>query len=401
MRHDILLWGATGYTGQLVAAYLARQEGVGRALSWALAGRDAAKLAAVRDTLATIDPAASALPLLLADAGDDASMRALAAQARVVITTVGPYARHGAGLVAACVAEGTGYVDLTGEPTFVHRMIAAHHEAARARGVHIVHACGFDSVPSDLGCLLVQERALARWGEVLPDVTLYVRKVRGAFSGGTVASMAELLAEASRDRDAARALGDPYSLGGSGPPVSDTEGPAWDAAEGVWTAPFLMAPTNAKIVRRSAGLLGYAPFRYTERQSFPTGAVGWAAASAVAVGLGAGVAALRAPRLRQLLVDNVLPKAGSGPTPAERAAGFFETHTVGRGPDGRWVRVTVRGDKDPGYGATSGMIAESALALLRAPVAEGAGVVTPAVALGTGLVPRLARAGVTFEVVEN
>jgi short subunit dehydrogenase-like uncharacterized protein len=371
---------------------------VGRSLRWALAGRDLAKLATVRDMLTTIDPGAGALPLIRADAADAASLGALAASARVVISTVGPYARHGAGLVAACVAEGAGYVDLTGEPTFVARMIAAHHEAARARGVAIVHACGFDSIPSDLGCLLVQEHARARWGEVLPEVTLYATHMRGAFSGGTVASMAELLAEAGRDRAAARVLADPYSLGGSGPPLSDTEGPGWDAAEGAWTAPFLMGPSNAKIVRRSGALLGHGPVRYTERQRFPRGAAGWAAAYGLSAGLGAGAAALRAPWLRQLLLDHALPAPGSGPSAAARAAGYFETQTVGRGPDGRWVRVTVRGDKDPGYGATSGMIAEAALALLHAPQADGAGVVTPAVALGAGLAPRLARAGLSFEV---
>ncbi|MES2644903.1 MAG: saccharopine dehydrogenase NADP-binding domain-containing protein [Myxococcota bacterium] len=401
MRHDIVLWGATGFTGQLVAAYLARHEGVGRGLTWALAGRDAAKVAKVREQLAEVDPAARTLPMILANATDPASMRALAAQAKVVCTTVGPYARYGAALVDACVAEGTHYVDLTGEPTFVHRMIAQHHDEARRRGVAIVHGCGFDSIPSDLGCLLVQEHARRRWGSVLPEVTLYVNKMRGAASGGTIASMAELIAEASEDPAAARVLRDPYSLGGSGPPVNDGAGPAWDADEGVWTAPFLMAATNARLVRRSAALLGYDPFRYAERQRFAGNPLGWAGATSVAAALGAGVVVLRAPRVRQVLLDRVLPAPGTGPSAAARAAGFFEMESVGRGPDGRWVRVTVRGDQDPGYGATSGMLAEAALCLLRSPRPDGVGVVTPAVALGEPLVARLARAGVTFEVRES
>lgn len=405
MRHDVVVWGATGFTGELVAAYLLARRG---AEGWALAGRSREKLEAVRRRLAERDDAAMAVPILTADATDPDSLRRLAAQAKVICTTVGPYARHGSALVAAAVAEGTHTVDLTGEVQWMHRMIHEHHEAARARGVRIVHACGFDSVPSDLGNHVLQQEAVRRFGRWLPDVRLYVKRLRGGVSGGTIASMKLLLEEAAADRDVRRVVANPYSLlpegAPRGPRVSDTRGVAWDAEEATWTGPFVMASTNAPVVRRSHALLG-SPlgdgFRYTEASDTGAGPRGWARAAGMTGGLGALVAALSTP-LGRRVADRFLPQPGDGPSAVAQASGSFRVDVVGRGVDdaGQAVtlRCTVRGDKDPGYGATSGMIAEAALCLAQDALPDVAGVLTPSVAMGDALVRRLPNAGVTFSV---
>lgn len=410
MRFDIVLWGATGFTGVLVAEYLARTVGIGGGVRWAIAGRSEAKLAVVRARLEAIDPAAKDLPVIIADAGDGESLRALARQATVVCTTVGPYALYGSDLVAACVAEGSHYCDLTGEVQWVRRMIDAHHAEAAAKRLKIVHCAGFDSIPSDLGCFRVQEVARERLGKPLSDVRSYLRRMKGGASGGTIASLSSLLAEAAGDRAVRKVLGDPYSLlpdgAVRGPDVQDVVAPRWDSDERAWVGPFLMAPTNAKIVRRSAALLGDAygaGFRYEEMSSFGPGARGWMRANGMALGLGAIVVTMSRPVGRRAL-GRFLPDPGEGPDADRRAKGSFTMHVVGRGTGAQGapteIRVVVHGDKDPGYGSTSGMLAEVALclALDGDTLPEHFGVVTPAAAMGRALIDRLPRAGVTFEV---
>lgn len=412
MKYDVVLWGATGFTGRLVAEYLARNEGAGESSPrWALAGRDRAKLEEVRRDLAGIDAAAADLPLLTADAGDPASLRALARQARVVCTTVGPYTQYGSELVAACVDEGAHYCDLTGEVPWMRRMIALHHERARAARLRIVHCCGFDSIPSDLGTMLLQERALAELGRPLPRVTLYVHRMKGGFSGGTVASMASML-ERRNDPEVRRALGDPYSLlppdAPRGPRVRDVAGVAWDAEEEAWIAPFVMAPTNTKVVRRSNALLEMrygADFEYREVTRYRRRIRGWFGAAGLTAGLGSFVGLMSWGPTRGLLRRRLLPKPGEGPPRKAREAGCFEMEIVGRGSDSAGhaaeLRARVIGDQDPGYGSTSGMLAEAALCLAQdgERLPECHGVLTPASAMGQALVERLPRAGVTIEVV--
>ena len=406
MKRDVVLWGATGFTGTLVAEYLLRTVGVGGSVSWALAGRNEAKLGALRDRLAGQDPAAADLPVLTGDAADPASLRALAAQARVVCTTVGPYIRYGQDIVAAYVQEGAHYCDLTGEAQFMRLMIDRHHEAARANKVRIVHTCGFDSIPSDLGALRLQETAIERFGHPLPRVTMYVRRMGGAISGGTVASMAAMMEQAD-DPATRKVLGDPYSLlpegAPRGPRVHDVRGVAWDADEQAWTGTFVMATTNAKVVRRTNALLDMRygeDFAYEEVQSFRPGVRGMARAATWTAGLGAFTAAMGLGPTRRLLLARVLPSPGEGPDEATREAGSFEVHHVGHGPGSESLRVAVRGDKDPGYGCTAGMLGESALCLAldddRLP--DRYGVLTPASAMGEVLSARLPRAGVTIEV---
>lgn len=396
---DVVLFGATGYTGRLVAEYLARH--AGDDLRWGLAGRRRDALAAVRAELG-VD-----VPLILADVGDAASLDAMVSQTAVMCTTVGPYALHGSGLVAACARRGTAYCDLTGEPHWVRRMIDAHHEEAKRTGARIVHCCGFDSIPSDLGVLVLEEHARARHGRPCSDVRLYVGDSKGGFSGGTVASILNLLDEAKRDPAVRRLVSDPYALNPegerSGPDGPDQRGPRYDADVGAWTAPFVMAAINTRVVRRSNALLGYPwgkDFRYAEAMQMPGGAKGALAAAAVAAGtLGVMTAAMVPPARRVL--EGRLPKSGEGPTAEQRQRGYFKILLRGKaaanGSPAFTVEARVEGTSDPGYGETAKMLGESAMCLAMDPLSSPGGVLTPAFAMGSHLVERLRRAGMTFE----
>lgn len=409
-RFDLVLWGATGFTGRLVAEYLARHHGVGGDLTWALAGRSQKKLEAVRAALSADFPRAAGLPLLLGDSDDMVSLDTFARDARVIITTVGPYALHGRALVGACAAAGTDYVDLAGETPFIRDMIDAHHARARETGARIVHSCGYDSIPSDLGVLMLQRHAEKEHGATCPHVRLLVGESKGGFSGGTVASMLNLFEEATRDPRVRRIAGNPYALDpdrvGRGPDGPDQLGVRFHRETGRWTGPFVMAAINTRVVRRSNALLGYEygkEFRYDEAMSFAPGLKGLAMASAVTAGTaGFALAATLAP-VRRLLQSQVLPAPGEGPSREARESGFFTSRLYGTvtGKTGP-VRLvaTVKGTHDPGYGETSKMLSESAMSLLRdgdAIRTEG-GVLTPASCMGMALVERLRRAGMTFTV---
>jgi short subunit dehydrogenase-like uncharacterized protein len=399
---DVILWGATGFTGRLVAEYLAGR--YGGELRWALAGRNRGKLEAVRDGLG---PAASGLPVLLADGDDLDSLDALAARTRVICTTVGPYALHGSGLVAACVGRGTHYCDLTGEVHWMRRMIDLHHDAARASGARIVHTCGFDSIPSDLGVYCLQREMQRRHGVSCAAVKFRAREFRGGFSGGTVASMLNMLDEAERDPEIVRVLEDPYGLN----PAAERRGldgpertlPEYDRDFAGWVTPFVMGVINTKVVRRTNALLGYAyghEFRYDEGTLMPFGAFGFPLAAAMSAGSAAFTAAASVRALRKWLAS-LLPKPGEGPSAETRASGFYVIELLGRHPTDRQrdLRLRIRGDRDPGYGSTSKMLAESAVCLARDPLATPGGVLTPAAAMGDALLARLtANAGVSFEL---
>lgn len=403
--YDVIVWGATGYTGRLVAEYLVRS-GPGD-LRLALGGRDRGKLEAVRSELAKAHPTAAELPLELADSHDSASLDALAAKTTVVCTTVGPYSKYGAELVAACVRQGTDYCDLCGEVDFIRRMIDEHHEAARERGCRIVSCCGFDSIPSDIGTLMMQQAMRERHGVPATEVKLAVLATKGGFSGGTVASMVHLTEVMKRDSSVRALVADPYGLDPSdsprGPDRPDALGVHFDEDFG-WTGPFVMAGINTRVVRRSHALLGHPDgrdFRYQEVMSFRPGPRGFLKAAALAGGLVGFLAAMSIGPTRALLVGKVLPKPGEGPSPEQREAGFFEMRVVARGKvDGKTVmlRGRIAGDKDPGYGDTARMLGESALCLALDPLESAGGVITPRVAMGVPLLERLRRAGLVFSV---
>lgn len=395
---DLVLFGATGFTGRLVAEYLRNKAEPG--VSWAIAGRSRDKLEALRREL-SLD-----VPVLVGDVEDRASLTAIVEQTRVVCTTVGPYARYGAPLVAACAARGIDYCDLTGEPHFIRRMIDGHHDQAAKTGARIVHCCGFDSIPSDLGVHALQSYARRVHGEYCESIVLSLQGARGGASGGTLASMLEIAEAARRDPEVRAVLLDPYALNPPGErsgPDRDPRGLIWDTRVDAWTAPFFMGPINTRIVRRSNALAGHPygrDFHYTELTRLPRGAVGVLAGTAMLAGLGAFLGAASFGPSRALL-EAVLPASGEGPSEHVRKTGYFRFALHGEGRDRRGmayrVRGTVLGRGDPGYGATATMVSEAALCLARDPRRTGGGVLTPAYAMGDALTRRLRMAGMAFE----
>jgi short subunit dehydrogenase-like uncharacterized protein len=384
---DMVVYGASGFTGRLVAEYLAERYGVGGELAWAMAGRDLVKLNDVREAIG----APAKTPLLLADADDPASLAALAGRTRIVITTVGPYQLYGEPLVAACAAAGVDYLDLCGEPAWMRRMIDRYDGKARETGARILFSCGFDSIPFELGVWFLEETAMARLGRPVPRVMGRVCKLQGGFSGGTAASLRATLAAAAKDPEVLALLQDPFALtpGFKGPPQPSGSAPVYDEALGAWAAPFAMAAINTRNIHRSNALQAHAygaDLVYDEMISTGPGAQGEAMARAIA--------AAPSP-----LAGEGVPKPGEGPGKAEREGGFYDLLFVGVAEDGRQVRISVSGDRDPGYGSTSRMIAETAVCLLRAGDRIRGGVWTPGAALGRPLVNRLAmNAGLTFKV---
>jgi short subunit dehydrogenase-like uncharacterized protein len=402
--HDLVVYGATGFVGRLLGSHLAGAAPAG--LRIALAGRSRSRLEQVRGELPA---AARDWPLIEADSTDGASLTALAASTRVVATTVGPYVRHGLPVVEACARAGTHYADLTGEVLFVRRAIDRTDAVARDTGARIVHACGYDSIPSDLCALLLAERARADGAGDLRDVQL-VASARGGISGGTVDSARAQFEEMGRDAAARRLAGDPYALSPDRDAEPDTRqpwdvGPPFRTADGRWTAPFVMAPFNTRVVRRSNALQDWAygrGLRYGEVMGCGRGIPGAATAAAVTAGLAGLAAAMSLPPTRALL-DRVLPDPGSGPDEQTRARGWFRMVVDATTESGRRYRATAAGQGDPGYAATAVMLGETALALAldgeRLP--GRAGSLTPATALGPVLVERLRAAGHTYEVEET
>ncbi|MGB5249335.1 MAG: saccharopine dehydrogenase NADP-binding domain-containing protein [Gammaproteobacteria bacterium] len=400
---DLVIWGASGFTGRLVAEYLLGQYGVGGELRWAMAGRNQAKLETVRDGLGQ---GSEAVPILLADSHDPDSLEALVNQTRVICSSVGPFAKYGSELVAACVRTGTHYCDITGETQWIRRMIDAHEDQARASGARIVNCCGFDSIPSDLGCLFINQSMQTRHGTPCDEVKMRVRRMRGAFSGGTFASMLNAVEEARRDPQARKALGNPYGLNPrgetSGPDGSDQSSVKWDADVDSWTAPFVMAAINTRVVRRSNAVMDYAygrDFRYSEAVMTGRGAAGWARAVSITAALGGFLLASSVTATRAL-VNKLLPDPGEGPSAEDRERGFFDIVMVGKAGD-RTLRARVKADRDPGYGATCKMLGESAvcLALDESELTITGGFWTPAAAMGAILIARLENnAGMSFTI---
>ena len=399
---DLIVFGATGFTGRLVADHLNTRYGVGGEVSWAMAGRSAAKLREVRQLIGA-DPA---LPLLQADAADAASLGALVAQARAIITTVGPYQRHGEALVTACAQAGTDYLDLCGEPGWMAQMIPRLQAPAQASGARILFSCGFDSIPFDLGLVFLQDEALRRYGLPLCRVRGRVAVIKGGFSGGTMASALATFEALQREPALARTLADPYALtpGLRGPAPAEDPGASYDEAAQSWTAPFIMAPINTKNVHRTNALRGHpwgVDFAYDERMLSGDGAAGERRARAMARKARIQTALLSFAPARALLRRFVLPQPGEGPSLHERETGHYELLFSGETADGRRLQASVSGDRDPGYGSTSKMIAEAALCLVNDVdrSAAAGGVWTPGAALGLALVRRLvARAGLKFSI---
>ncbi len=414
---DIILFGATGFVGRLTARHLAAE--ADPRVRIALAGRSLTRL---RDVATDLGAAAEGWPLLVVDATDEQAVTDLAARAAVVVTTVGPYVKYGVPLAAACAENGTHYCDLTGEVLFVHRSIAANHEAAQRTGARIIHACGFDSIPSDLGVWLTAQAARDDGAE-LGRTHLAVRSMKGGFSGGTIDSARTQVDELKTDKAACRVVGDPWALAEGGRPERPASGTASaaspkrgglgglldtvtkaspvkrDADNGHFTGPFVMAAFNTRIVARSASLLGYGDgFRYAEYSDYGAGPVGAVTAGGMSVALGAGLAGFAFGPTRALL-DRVLPKPGEGPSEEAQAKGRFRMEVTAQATNGARYRTTVAAPYDPGYSGTAVMLGQAALSLVedgdRLP--DAAGVLTPATALGAPLVDRLRAHRFTLE----
>ncbi len=386
-KFDIVLYGATGFTGQLVAEYLAAQYGDDKKLRWAMAGRSRDKLASVRDAIG----AAADIPLIIADASDPASLQAMVDQAKVVITTVGPYQLYGSDLLVACVASGTDYMDLCGEPIWLKQMIDEHEAAAKASGARIMFSCGFDSVPFELGAFFVQEEAKRLFGAPAPRVKGRVRDISWKFSGGTSASARVTFEAVAQDLSLVSILRDPFAFtpGFEGPKQPRGNKPIFEEDLQSWAAPFAMATLNTRNVHRSNMMMGFPygrDFVYDEMVLTGAGEEGQ----------------VNAKRVMAANSEKTGPEAlkpGDGPSKEERDNGHYDLLYVAIAPDGRQVRAAIKGDLDPGYASTAKIISECAICLLRDTPNVPAGLWTPGAAMQHKLIKRLQdHAGLTFEV---
>ena len=401
---DLIVFGATGFTGRLVAEYLTAHYGAGSDITWAMAGRNMAKLEQVRAQIGAPD----SIALIAADAADSAALATLVARAKAVITTVGPYQLHGEALATACAQAGTDYVDLCGEPGWMAQMIPKLDAPAKASGARIVFSCGFDSIPFDLGLVYLQDQAQQRFGEPLTQVRGRVRVIKGGISGGTLASGLATIERMGREPALAHTMANPFALtpGFAGPPQPDGESAMYDDWAKAWTGPFMMATINTKNVHRTNALLGHPwgkDFTYDERMLTGDGPRGERRAKKMVFTARVQNALLGFAPTRAVLRRFALPKPGEGPDRKARENGRYEVQFTGETASGKRLRASVRGDRDPGYGSTSKMIAESALCLVGDPQHKlaGGGVWTPGSAMGLTLVQRLVQyAGLRFSIEE-
>ncbi|WP_175734406.1 saccharopine dehydrogenase family protein [Burkholderia ambifaria] len=410
---DLVVFGATSFVGQILTRYLSEYlSGSGETLHWAIGGRSEAKLRHVREALGA---AWQTLPIIVADAADDTQLQALCARTRVVVSTVGPYALYGEPLVRICAQTGTDYCDLTGETQWIKRMIERYEPAARQSGARIVHCCGFDSVPSDIGVLFLQQHARRQWGVPATQVKMRVKTLKGGASGGTVASVINVVREAAADPALRRELLDPYALCPADHRFTVRQhavrSAEFDRDSDTWIAPFVMAAVNERVVHRSNALANDAygtRFAYDEAVITGTGLKGRLAALTMVAGLGAFMAGVLIPPVRGLMERFLLPKPGEGPSVAAQLAGRYDLRFFGHAEDGRTLRVKVTGDRDPGYGSTGKMLGQAALNLALdcsrdgAKTGRGGGFWTPATMFDERFVERLERhAGLRFELLPD
>jgi short subunit dehydrogenase-like uncharacterized protein len=402
--YDVVVFGATSFVGKLLCRYLASQFNDGQ-LNWAAAARSSEKL---DQMLRDLGSQAAGIPVILADATDPNSLAAMCTQAKVVVSTVGPYALYGEPLVKACTELGTDYCDLTGEVQWIRRMLDRYEQTAKRSGARILHCCGFDSVPSDLGVYFVQTQATKHYGRFCTHIKMRVKAMRGGASGGTIASLINVSKEAAADPAVRKELQNPYLLC----PREDRpktrqvnlNRPQYDGDFQSWLTPFIMAGINTRVVHRSNALLNYAygkEFRYEEAMLTGSGARGRMAAYAIAGGLGGFVAMTAFAPTCWLLQRFVLPAPGDGPSAETQAKGFYDLRLLGLLDDGRFIRAKITGDADPGYGSTSKMLGEAAVCLSRREKGEG-GFWTPATLFGDTLIEALQKhAGLSFSLLDG
>ncbi|MES2008129.1 MAG: saccharopine dehydrogenase NADP-binding domain-containing protein [Pseudomonadota bacterium] len=409
--YDVVVFGATSFVGQILTRYLAEYlSAQAETLRWAIAGRSEAKLEDVRRSLGA---AGQSLPIIVADAANEAQLQALCAQTRVVVSTVGPYALYGEPLIKVCAQSGTDYCDLTGETQWIKRMIEKYEATAQQSGARIVHCCGFDSVPSDMGVYFLQRQAMRHFGAPAAHVKMRVKTLKGGASGGTVASMINVVKEAAADPSLRKALVNPYALCPTGHSLTARQhyvsAAEFDADFDAWIAPFVMAAINERVVHRSNALSGKAygnPFTYDEAMLTGVGFKGRLTALTIVAGLGAFLAGAVISPIRAVMERFLLPKPGEGPSPAAQLAGRYDLRFLGRTEGGQTLRVKVTGDRDPGYGSTSKILGQAAASLALdhvkngIKIGRGGGFWTPATMFDERFIDRLTRhAGLRFEVI--
>ncbi|MCR2747658.1 saccharopine dehydrogenase family protein [Limnobacter parvus] len=401
---DVVVFGATSFVGQILVQYLWKRHGLNGELKWAIAGRDQAKLEILRNTLGE---QARTLPILTANASNEEELQGLSAKARVIVSTVGPYALYGSQLVKICAESGTDYCDLTGEVQWIARMIDAHEASAKKSGARIVHCCGFDSIPSDLGVLFLQNAVTVQYGEPCQQIRMRVRKLKGEFSGGTVASMINVTREVAADRSLAKKLANPYlisptRLAARQPNVKFAE---FDPIAKNWLAPFVMAGINTRIVHRSNALMGYnygKDFKYDEAMMTGSGLKGRLTAIGLASGMAGFLIGAALPPTRWILEKYVVPKPGEGPSENSQKRGSYDLRFYGTTSKGKSAVARVTGDMDPGYGSTAKMLGEAVVCLAKDNHDKAGGFWTPASLMGEQLISRLQlHAGLTFELLES
>lgn len=406
----VVLYGATSFVGQITAHYLTEflsntKDKEGSDVTWAIAGRDEAKLNELQSKLG------STVDIILANSDDADSLDEMTKQTQVIISTVGPYLKYGEPLIKSCTTHGTDYVDLTGEAIFIKDMMDKYQDAAKQSGARIVNSCGFDSIPSDLGVYFTQTQAEKKFGSACDVIHMRVKAAKGGLSGGTIASMATIFEEVGKDKSRRKQVANPYLLNDDkdAPNVRqvNVSKPKYDSEHKRWLAPFVMASINTRIVHRTNQLLGYEygrDFKYDEAMWMQDGVKGQLSSYAMSAGLFGFATAMMVKPSRELLAKHVLPKSGSGPSAEEQANGYFDIRLFGATANKNTINTKVTGDKDPGYGSTSRMLAQAALCLAQDISKEevGGGFWTPASAMGKHLLARLEEhAGLSFEVVDS
>ena len=395
---DIIIWGASGFTGRLVASYLFSKYGTSGNLRWAMAGRNLNKLEMVRHEVAD-----ETVSLVVADSNDEVSLKEMVKRTKVICTTVGPYAKYGSKLVVACIQNQVHYCDLAGEVQWMRQIIDQYNEAAKANETKIVHTCGFDSIPSDMGVYFIQREAKAKRGSRAQQIKMRVAGMSGGMSGGTYASFSNTMEEAKEDKNIFKVLTNPYGLNPIdeqvGEDKSDLRSIVFDKASQSWIGPFIMAGINTKVVRRSNILSGYSygkNFRYEEATIYGKGFKGRMKGIINTIPMGLMMSAKPGSLLKRA-VDAVLPKPGEGPTKKQREDGFYNLKFYITLEDGLSAFAKITGDMDPGYGSTSKMLGEAAVCLAMDKLSNLSGILTPSIAMGDALLKRLEKnAGLTF-----
>lgn len=404
---DIVIFGASSFVGQILTRYMLEQYPVDSDLSWAIAGRSASKL---QDLKRSLGSAGAHIDVICADASNENELSAMCESTKCIISTVGPYALYGEPLLKTCARLGTDYCDLAGEVQWIAKMLARYEDAAKLSGARIVNCCGFDSIPSDLGVYFLQQQAKQKFSQPCSKVKMRVKAMKGAASGGTVASMTNIFKEAATDSALRKTLSNPYAICpkdyGFTVRQNNMNRPQYDADFKSWAAPFVMALINTRIVFRTNAIIDepYSDhFEYNEAMLTGSGIIGGSMAAAVGFGLGGFAMAAVIPPTRWLMEKTFLPKPGEGPSPEDQVKGFYDLRFYGVTDTGQEIRVKVTGDQDPGYGSTAKMLGQAAACLIQDISKEDrkGGFWTPASIFGDKLINRLeAKAGLSFEVMD-